>query len=254
MKHPTIKIALLTPTYNRSGDWGSALGALAYASQKYRVAPIQKGHSALCQNFNMLLNVALNSEEAFTHVAMLHTDVSPEPCWIDKLMAIMDNLAADFVSAVIPIKTDEGLTSTGIGDHDDPWQPIKRFTMKEVYELPETFTASDAGYGGYPLIINTGCWIADLRMPLWSETDANGVARFAFEQIYRRRKLPNGKWIAEFEPEDWRLGKALHKAGARYYATRAVRLQHIGEKAFNNFEIWGLDTDPQAREPQGCKQ
>jgi hypothetical protein len=246
MRREDITILLASPTYNRSGDWGSAYGALLYPSKHFNVRPMQRGHSALCHNFNNLLNEALN--ENFTHFAMLHTDVVPEAGWLDKLMFKLEEMSADLISVVIPIKTPEGFTSTGIGNHDDPYNPIRRFTMKEIFELPETFTAHDAGYGGYPLLINTGCWVADLRNPMWTALDENGEARFSFQQI-NRRTLRDGKWVAEFEPEDWRLGKALHKSGARYYATRCVKLRHVGETTYSNAHAWGTyETDPLAKE------
>lgn len=247
-----VKIAIATPTYNRSGDWGSAYGALLYPSKDFIVQPIQHGHSVLQHNFNVLLNAALNSD--FTHFAMLHTDIAPGPGWLDDLMHKLEEMSADLISAVVPIKTKLGLTSCGIADPENNFEVMRRFTMKEVFSFPETFTAHDAGYGGYPLLVNTGCWVADLRNPFWT-ADENGIAKFAFEIQSRRRKLPDGSWIAEFEPEDWRMSKALFEAGARYYATRCVKLQHAGEETYPNFYVWGTaETDPLAKELAGCQQ
>ena len=50
---------------------------------------------------------------------MLHDDVVPEAFWLDKLIAELELHSADVMSAVVPVKSGNGLTSTAVGDADD---------------------------------------------------------------------------------------------------------------------------------------
>ena len=73
---------------------------------------------------------------------------------------------ADVVSTVLPIKDRRGVTSTAIDDPEDEWTPLRRLTMREVHRLPETFSAqADCGYPNNALLVNTGCFVLDLRKP-----------------------------------------------------------------------------------------
>ena len=174
---------------------------------------------------------------------MLHADVEPQmPFWLDVLLHELENNKADMVSAVVPIKTRQGLTSTAIGDSFDPWCPVRRLTMKEVFELPETFSAADVrtllgpdkvGFG--PLLVNTGCFVLRLDQE-WSE-------RVFFTIRDRLVKLPDGTIAPEVEPEDWHLSRLLDRSGCRVLATRKVPLWHHGTSQYSNDEAWGDESD-----------
>lgn len=114
---------------------------------------------------NIFFATALNAQEFdgwdLTHLVSLHNDVVPEVGWIDILMDELERTGADFLSAVLPIKDLNGLSSTAIDSTDDPFCVERRLTMSEVHSLPETFTAADCGYPDRPLLVNTGCWIMD---------------------------------------------------------------------------------------------
>lgn len=198
-------------------------------------------------NFNQILCVALNAaaEGRITHLAFLHSDIAPQEWWVDVLMAELDRLDADMISAVVPIKDPRGVTSCGIGDPDNPWHPLKRFTMQEVWEtLPETFDAGDAGYdpAQFPLLHNDGCFVADLRKPFWRTVNADGELLAAFNFPRRIILGDDGNFRPEGESEDWYWSRRLFELGAKTYITRLVRLVHTGPFDFPNDGPWGTYT------------
>lgn len=116
-----------------------ALGMLqATFRHKLHVNVSQFG--ALVHNFNMCWCEALNRREelGLTHFAMLHSDIKVSPSWIDALIEEMDRVDAEVMSAVVAIKDSRGLTTTGIRYADTIG--CRRFTMREIVQLPETFS------------------------------------------------------------------------------------------------------------------
>jgi hypothetical protein len=206
-------------------------GALVAASQA-TVLPVMAratGNSVLCQNFNMLWCDALNHRKTHgvTHFAMCHYDVRPEPFWVDKLIAEMDRVDADIISTVLAIKDDRGLTSTGIASYET--SEVRRLTMHEVFDLPETFSVADTG-GDY-LAVNTGLWVA--RLESWTDRF------YGFETRTGISEQPDGTFKAWFRPEDWLMSEQAYQLGLRVYATRAVKAWHCGVKEYGNDEPWG---------------
>lgn len=193
-------------------------------------------------DMNKLWAEALNSAEQgeITHFAMLHSDIGPDAGWLDTLLAECDRLDADLISVPAPLKDHRGVTSSGIGDPRNPWGPFKRFTVRELLEMPETFDQADVGFAGYPLLHNTGCWVADLRKPLFYQADANGqlVADFNFP-LTIMRDPETGRWTHRRESEDWYFSRKLHQLGAKTFITRKVRLVHHGGGSFRNDQAWG---------------
>lgn len=199
---------------------------------------VMSDSSVLELSFNRFWDKALNDKEEHgaTHAVMLHDDVCPEDGWLDTLLDEMERTGADVISCVVPIKSPEGLTSTAIGwGTGNPFRPLRRLTMHEVMTLPETFGREDVTLEGPPdLMVNTGCWIADLRQP-WVESNV-------FRNVSRRVKS-GGKWKTECLSEDWAFSCDLVRWGAKVLATRKVKLYH-DNRAFNNHTAWGLwDTD-----------
>jgi len=193
--------------------------------------------SALGFVFNRIWVTALGMP-AVTHFVMLHADVVPEPGYVDKLLEIADREKADIVSAVIPIKTTQGATSTAIGDIGDPWKNKKRFTMREIMDLPPTFDAERAGFSGDPLLVNTGCLLVDIRNQKFRAIDGNGNMKFYFTLQDRIRvSMPNV--YAEFIPEDWNFSRLAFDAGMKVVATREIRVEHMGKYEFPNDCAWG---------------
>lgn len=226
-------------------SWGCVRGLLSLTSSKHEVKLINSGNGF--DDFDTIWATALNEGEAgrITHVAMLHLDIVPEsgdngPIWLDVLVEEMDRLGLDYISAVSALKDGRGLTSTGIGDPNNPWSAYRRFTLKEICALPETFTAADAGYLDKPLLHNSGCWLADMRKPMWYKADANGdaPAHFAFpERVFRDPQT--GMWQHARESEDWFFSRCLFKMGAKTAVTRKVKLSHIGKAGYPNWMPWG---------------
>jgi hypothetical protein len=149
-----------------------------------------------------------------------------------------DRLDADLVSAPVPIKDGRGVTSSGIGDPLDPWSPFRRFTVRELASMPETFDAAAAGYPGYPLLHNTGCFAVDLRRPVFRRTRPDGSLDLMFDFPRRVVRIAD-RWVLQAESEDWFFSRKLHEAGGRSFITRKVRLAHVGQTGYSNHEPWG---------------
>jgi hypothetical protein len=187
------------------------------------------GSSLLCQTFNRLLAQCLDwrDEGHITHMAMLHADIVPGMfCWVDVLLKELQENNLDMVSAVVPIKEPTHTnTSTAIGSVSDPWQ-IKRYvTTKSFFQTVTTFTGNNFCLNGEVLLVNTGCWVADLRLPFWDT--------FAF-QIHDRIITQDGQRTVQTRPEDWELSRAMHAAGIKYGATWALPVTHYGNGSWTN--------------------
>jgi hypothetical protein len=169
---------------------------------------------------------------------MLHADIWPEAGWLDVLLAECERIDAHMVAAVSPLKDARGLTSTAI--ERDQWSG-RRLSFKELATLPETFGPQDVARFGGRLLVNSGCWIADLRKPEWFATD-NGCLRHYFT-IRNRVEWADGKAKISVESEDWSFSRGMADHGMRYFATRKVKLRHRGLADFPNFGEWGIETD-----------
>jgi len=199
---PERKVFLAFPCYGLVHF--ESVQAAYSACRETPVALYRRSDSRLPFNFNSLWCAALNSRQqhAWTHFAMLHSDVAPEAGWLDTLIGEQERLGVDVVAAVVPIKDGRGLTSTGV------WNPetgqVRRLTMAEVMQLPDTFTADDVAdllqpgkrvRVDMPLMINSGCFVAAWRWD-WCE---KVVWRFV-DEIWRGE---DGRFTACTMSEDW---------------------------------------------------
>ncbi len=254
MESSETVVFLAMPRHKREID---ALAAKRFYSQMtarpYGIAFLSVGSSLLARGFNTLWSTALNyaAQGKVTHFAMLHSDVAPEPYWLDKLIDLSTEHEADVLSVVIPLKGNEGTTSTGISYNDKTWEPEKRFTIREVCTFPEVFTATDIGYAGQPLLVNTGCWIADVRKPWCTAVDDSGCLK-SFFTINDRVRWDDERntWQPEVEPEDWFFSRSLHGAGCRVMATTAIKVEHVGDASYSNQGEWGVEVDPRTTSVQ----
>lgn len=230
------KIVMAMPHrgWNKSGRafWRNP----SFRPSSYDILDLDMSSSVLELNFNRMWCEALNAKAfGFTHFIMLHDDVCPDAGWMDTLVDEIDRLEADVVSAVVPIKSAHGLTSTALahdGQTRSVWRPLRRLTMTEVFDLPETFCREDVTLEGPPtLFVNTGCWIADLRKP-WAEKNV-------FRNVSRNIRGQDGKWKADCLSEDWAFSCDLSRWGAKVYATRKIPLYHE-HPAFHNRGPWGM--------------
>ena len=191
--------------------------------------------SLLCHNFNRLfceclnLRVQPNVPRRPNFFSMLHADVSPDPGWLDVLYDEMLRVDADVISAVVAIKDPRGLTSTGV--QDVATSRIRRFTMHEIMQFPETFQAADTGHPDKPLMVNTGCWLARLDRP-WVENFPGFTILDGLQKI-------GGQRIAAVLSEDWHASRWWADNGVRVFATRKVVCSHFGGLAYRNDSAWG---------------
>jgi SAM-dependent methyltransferase len=193
--------------------------------------------SLINTNCNGLWAWALNAArkgERVDYFAMLHADVQPGDFWLDALVAELESRGLDVLAAAVPIKDPRGLTSTAVGhpDQSPDWRPLCRITMRELYRLPETFTAADLGHPDKPLLINTGCWVCRFD-PSWAE-------RVYFEikdRIFYRPE--DGLFHADTIPEDWSFARRLWEAGLKVGVTRKLELTHHGPTNYSSGGPWG---------------
>lgn len=195
--------------------------------------------SSLTRVFNTLWATALTDKKhkGLTHFAMIHADIAPEPWWLDKMLAIMEKTGADVLSAIVPQKTTQGLTSTAFDletkTGDDPFDhwKIQRLTMQQAFkEFEPTFTRPD-------ILLNTGLMLVDMRKDWVREI----VFRFENDIL----EQPDGKLRPVEISEDWYFSREAKKRGAKLFATREVKVYHLGATAFPNHYAWGtVEVDP----------
>lgn len=255
------KVMVAMPTGYDKPIVGAARAVFLWPSSRYPLMHVTTGGSALCRSFNVLWSTALahtkghgtrGNRMGLTHFAMLHDDIEPSRDWVDCLMDEMTVTGADVVSAVSPIKDRRGVSSTAIGRPGDKWNQ-RRLTFKELGQLPETFTIETLRKAGLAddddcLLVNTGCFLANLLIPQWFQQDKPGEV-FCFRMVDRLLIDAKGDYTVDFAPEDWNFSRwcALH--GVKLAATRKVRIRHFGNFAYPNVpEAWtenphALDVD-----------
>src|SRR5258706_6916604 len=233
-------IYLSIPTYDGRVGQG-IVNALFGGGHVVDRIHIQWG-SLLTKNFNVAYATALNNRKnAITHFCILHEDITPEPLWLKKMMAIMESKRADILSVVVPLKSELGVTSTALDEkcswEDAHWRP-RRLTLTEVFKNYEpTFTDAH-------LLVNTGLMLVDLR-PAWAEK-----LYFEFEDKFIPHPYKPELVIPVNVSEDWNFSRKARKEGARIWATREIKVTHTGQHTFKNDHIWGtLERDREVTDP-----
>lgn len=209
-----------------------AIPGLLTASPKGRFGTLVVGGcSLLALGFNRLWCQALNErkERGWTHFAMHHADIQAQPRWLDILHEEMERTRADVISTIIPIKDNRGLTSTGVREPQSG--RIRRFTMRELQQLPQTFAAKETRFPDQWLMVNTGLWLAKLTDP-WCEEVCFNILDVTF-------KDENGRFTAQSLPEDWNFSGWCARKGLKVCATRAVLVGHHGRACYGNDSSWG---------------
>lgn len=244
------RVFLGVPTLPAGGVGAHTVHSIVKSNLSRRDVHIRVGGTSLLTfDFNSLMATALNGTNrgSFDWFVMLHADIAPaDDDWLDKLIDTALFMDLDVLSAIIPIKDKNGLTSTALDTHG--WRPV-RFTMKQIESLPDTFTGEWCRKNhGYDLLLNTGLMV--IKMSDWCDRLVFGFGNTII-------KDDDGKYIAYVEPEDWRMSRWLNRNGLRIGATKAVRALHTGYSAFPNWGAWGtLGEDsinlPFVRGGEGC--
>lgn len=239
-------VFLCSPTHNGQLDNRMAKAFFAEASQDHRILNVVQQSSLLANACNNLWCTALNVKDQYnlTWFAMLHSDIIPEPFWIDKLIRIAEEKGADLLSAIVPIKSDEGVTSTAVSHPNSRFGASFRLTQHQVNNVfPETFSLQDLVDGGHTnvdptthdLMVNTGCMICRLDKGWWTDV---------YFTIADRIEYNHGKFYAQVDSEDWFFSKCIADNGGKVMATRAIKVQHLGTTAFHSDRVWGSEFDP----------
>jgi GT2 family glycosyltransferase len=257
MKQPEIKKgAVFLGTITHSGQLDFRMAQMFYAHASMERALLTSVHqtSLLASGCNHLWCKALNNRKVadLRYFVLLHSDIVPEQWFIDKLIRILEENDADLLSAIVPIKSPDGLTSTAISGPDD-FTRLTRLTTKQINDplWPETFDSVKAEYaleqlypefkfdneGGNHLLVNTGCMIA--RM------DREWCNKVFFTINDRIIQQPGGAFINQVESEDWYFSRMVSELGGKVMATRAVKVEHIGITSFKSDKVWGEVFDPQ---------
>lgn len=233
-RHDSKRIGLILPTYD--GQSYNRLAVVNFSHQFPEAKIVEIASSALGHCFNVGYQTLLGEVEKdrLDYILMLHADCVPlQQNWGQILMDEVLDTKASVLSAVVPIKSAAGLTSTGVMKEEDDkkgiWFPI-RFTMTEVMDLPETFT--------HPrLIVNTGVMCIDARQ------------QWAKDLVFDIRCLVNKEdrqsW---YIPEDWMMSKLCWMQGGTVWATRKVQVEHRGVVGFPNTQAWGTKASEGAME------
>lgn len=224
---------------SRPGDSApfELIRAIFDAGKGFDLSPNLRSCSLLTTNFNILWCDALNANPRPDRFVMIHSDVAPEPGWVEALVAEQDRAGADVLSVVIPLKDETGTTSTGIMDARTT--KMRKLTLHQIFgdrQLPTSFTAKDVtGNANDCLLMNTGLWICDFTRP-W-------VEKIAFRQNDAIRRGPDGKWKPESVSEDWLFSIDCWRLGLRCFATTALKLHHQGTFGYPNYAAWGTRED-----------
>lgn len=219
------KVFLGLPYYNNFSRHTlvTVLNACTRGGGKYEIHLDVASTSATPFCFNQLLRQALDTD--CDYFVMLHSDLgTSEPDWVFKLINLLETNQLDVISAVAPIKNNQGLTSTAVDNRE--FFP-RRLTLSEINAGPEVLTNDVCkSMHGSALLINTG-------MMMWRmETLKKCVPEFAFEFHDGWLAMPDetgGRRLNPyFQPEDWLMSRFLDRKGIAYAATRAIATLHEG--------------------------
>lgn len=234
-----IDTFIACPTYDGRLDFFTAKALFETPSKSARYI-LQAGQFSLLNlNCNRLWCEALNLRERFPKLkwfAMLHSDIIPEPYWLDKLIRLAEENNAIMMSAVIPIKDDSGATSTALDNPIDGWM-MYRILMDDFRfkDLPKTFDIAAACKAlnvqtPQRLLLNTGCMVVRIDQP-WAED-------IIFKSEERIVKTNAGKakdiFVAHSDSEDWNFSRQVANHG-KTMATLEVKADHIGLQHWKNY-------------------
>lgn len=233
----------------------TTMQSVSTATGKHMVNYQLLGLSLLAKNFNMLFISAIKKGYDFfvlhhsdLGVVGMATDKTRAGSWTDFLVDRLEEQKLAALSAAVAIKSDNGITSSGILTVEgDPWS-LRRTTVKELPTLPLACVTRDdlvTRYGLDPktagaLLINTGLLIMDIRNRggIWREKKWPGFHIYD-EIAWNLDGEPQSFTI----PEDWNMSIWCHENNVPYAFTREFIVAHCGNKNYVNVGNWGDDTD-----------
>lgn len=240
MKHVFIAV----PTYDQQvalRHEQSILAGVAYASQHDVMCSLHGAHtSLLARCFNSLWCQALNMKPRPDYFLMLHADIAPlHGDWIVKMVKEMQRTGCQILSAISPQKTADGYTSTAIGDAIQPWNERDILTLRQCFDLPETFGLEDVTTEpDKVLLVNTGCMLVDMAWQgLYDFT--KGPLYFHIDDVVGKRA--DGTYEFHTLSEDWNFSTEAAVRGAKVLATRKIHLYHHGASVYTNERPWGAE-------------
>lgn len=235
VNRPSVLLAV--PTYNGQLHFDTALSLIAAVQRYGNVHVMPSASSLLPVSFNNAWAAAV--KENFDIFAMIHADIGAETEWLNKLVAEMQATDADVVSAVIRIKDHRDVMSTAYWSGTDA-VPLH---IDQVGKLPSTFSIEDVREVVDPeaqaLLVNTGCWVANLRKPWVKWRGFSILSEIAWEE--------SGP-IVQVCSEDWAMSReiiAIENPAKKVLATTKVQTWHYGTS------VWVSPYHPDAagREP-----
>jgi hypothetical protein len=245
-------VLLTCPLYDGSLNCNAAKAMFYEASRLHQVGVVYAASSMVARNCNSLWCDALNHRQSanLKWFAMLHSDAAPDAWWIDTLIAEAEKHDADLMSAVVPMKSVHGVTSTGIGKPQERHRYFCRLTTQQVRhpDFPDTFGIAEAAealerlpgdlrIANVPrerLLVNTGCMVCRVDRP-WA-------TRVWFENEDRIVQV-NGQWEPVGQSEDWIFALRVGEEGGKVMATRRVNVVHRGVADYSSQAVWGQPRD-----------
>lgn len=232
-------------THDGRIDMKTATALYTDASKEHNVLLKIHQSSLLAKNCNELWCDALNLREKHNlkWFALLHSDVRPEPFFLDKMIAIAEKHDAHMLSVALPIKDHRGLTSTAVSHRTSSMHVAGRITQTQLRKLPATFSINDVletlpndfPEAGNMLLANTGLMIVRIDM------DFSKEVFFTINDAIVQAE--DGTYVAQVEPEDWFFSKCVQAYHGRVLVTREVQAYHVGNMEYNNQAVWGNETD-----------
>jgi hypothetical protein len=246
-----MKILIGIPTHSGEVRSITAMNLLrASATRRYHLDFKFLGLSLLAKNFNMLFAEAFNG--GYDYFVLHHADLAArgwnDECWLDVLVDQLRQHSLHALSAVSPIKSPTGVTSTAIERVPGNHFSLRRMTVRELltwyYNCPNRMIDSEslASFMGLtnagPLLINTGLLIMDLQGP-WFEHRWPGFC-IDDKLIWNSAGTPKSYTI----PEDWCFSRWMHDNGVRYATTPSLVVEHEGGHFYKAPDSIGVNTDP----------
>ncbi len=234
---------------------------------RFGIHVTDQSSSLLAYGFNMKFADCISSPQPFDYFCLLHSDIyphmeKPDQNWVATLIDELEAGGYDAIHAVTAIKDPRGLTSTAIGRIDDEWAKVRRITIDEEIELPETWDMEllrkhlprfDEGpLKGHRLCLLPNTGVLMLKLGPWVDRFPGFTIRDRLIKYFPATKLvvPNDVscnasrseycYRAQVVPEDWGFGRWCAQNGLRVGCTRKVRTDHYGRTAFPNHQKWGM--------------